>query len=135
MKIVFSEEVAEDIVGRIACGASQADAARAVGVNPRTLQVWLARGRREDAGAYSDFAAAVARARDVREQDLDWPMSLADVRLELERAIRAGSVRAAEIWFREFGKEANDAPALTGIDALDAEDELARKRQGRERGA
>ena len=61
----------------------------------------IARGRREDIGPYSDFAAAVSDARE-RAQQSPGQMSAHEWREHVERAVRAGSTSAMKLWADRF---------------------------------
>lgn len=116
----FSTSTCAAIVERVRVGVSLTEAARAESVDPRTVRQWLQRGRQEGKGAFFDFAAAVDAARAEAEEAARAPMTEAEARQVLEDQIRAGSLRAIELWFREYGRE-EPTPEPTGIDALDAE--------------
>ena len=97
----FTAETRGEILGRVAAGVSLADASRASGVRADTVRDWIARGRREDLGPYSDFEAAVADARKQAEQ-AQGPMSVHEFREHLERSVRAGSVQAMKLWADQY---------------------------------
>jgi transposase-like protein len=97
----FTAETRATIVGHVAAGASLADAARRAGVREKTLTGWLARGRRDDLGPFAVFAADVADARK-RAQQPPGPMTPAEFREHLERAVRAGSVQAMRLWADQY---------------------------------
>jgi transposase-like protein len=107
----FTPEARAEVVGYVGAGASIPDAARAAGVGVDTLKRWLARGRREDLGPYSDFEAAVADARKQARLAPD-PMSPSEFREHLERAVRAGSVQAMKLWADQFLIPPELAPGL-----------------------
>jgi len=107
----FTAETRGEILGRVAAGVSLADASRASGVRADTVRDWLARGRREDLGPYSDFEAAVADARKQARLAPD-PMSPSEFREHLERAVRAGSVQAMKLWADQFLIPPELAPGL-----------------------
>ncbi len=93
----FTEEVRVGILARVSAGASIPDAARAGDVDPSTVKRWLARGRRDQTGDYSEFATAVSDARR-RHAELPPPMSADEFRQRLDAAVRAGSVSAMKLW-------------------------------------
>ena len=59
----FTPETRRALIKRFAAGVSIEDAARALGLRPKTVTHWLTRGRREDAGDYADFARRVDEVR------------------------------------------------------------------------
>lgn len=58
----FTDATREAILATLRQGNFRESAARAAGISPRTLQLWLSRGRREKRGAFGDFFRAVLRA-------------------------------------------------------------------------
>ena len=72
-------------------GLTIADAARVVGIGEKTAKRWLARGRRETSGDYRDFADAVERAREARDQ-AEPPLDPAELKAVVSRAAKKGSV-------------------------------------------
>jgi hypothetical protein len=116
----FDAATCASIAERVRVGVSLADAARAESVDPRTVRGWIQRGRQELKGDYTDFAVAVEAARAEAEEAASAPMTEPQVREVLEDQIRGGSLRALEVWFREYGREEPPAEP-SGIDALDSE--------------
>jgi hypothetical protein len=116
----FDTTICSSIAERVRAGVSLADAARAESVDPRTVRGWLQRGRQEGAGPYFDFAVFVDVARAEAEEAAGGPLTEAEARQILEDQIRGGSLRAIELWFREYGRQEPDPPP-TGIELLDAE--------------
>lgn len=92
---------AERVAGAIEVGASLADAAREVGLAPRTIERWLARGR-EGRSPYRTFAERVDAAR--RRQALPAAtraLTLPQLHAVIDRAARAGNVQAMRlVWAR-----------------------------------
>lgn len=117
----FTQTTCTAIVASLAAGVSLSDAARASSLDPRTVRGWLQRGRQEGEGPYADFAVAVDAARADTEKAASAPMTEAEVRECLEDQVRAGSIRALDLWFKTYGLEEREPPP-TGIDALDASD-------------
>jgi len=93
----FVREVRGALLERFAAGLSLPDAARAVGVNEKTLKGWLTRGRAEADGDYAVFAEAVNGARQAAE-DRPEPMTAEEFQTKLDQAVRAGSVQAMKLW-------------------------------------
>lgn len=93
----FTPEARGALLERFSAGLSLPEAARAVGVNEKTLKGWLTRGRREDIGAYGEFAVAVDAARADAEQR-PAPMTAEEFQAKLDEAVRAGSVQAMKLW-------------------------------------
>ena len=118
----------DEVLEAIRAGASVADAAREAGLSPRTVQRWLARGRREQAGAHRDFTEAVEAAWRARElPPSDEPMGDGELRVAVSEAARAGSIPAMRLcWEMLRADRERRAP-----NALDEFDELARRRARR----
>jgi hypothetical protein len=93
----FTPEARGALLERFAAGLSLPDAARAVGVNAKTLKGWLTRGRAEADGDYAVFAEAVNGARQAAE-DRPEPMTVEEFQAKLDEAVRAGSVQAMKLW-------------------------------------
>jgi len=118
----------DEVLGAIRAGASVADAAREAGLSARTVQRWLARGRREEAGEHRDFTEAVEAAWQARElPSSDPPMDGHELRVSVSEAARAGSVPAMKLyWVMLLADRERRAPT-----SLDEFDELARRRARR----
>lgn len=93
----FVPQVRGALLERFSAGLSLPEAARAVGVNEKTLKGWLTRGRHEAAGDYAVFAEAVDAARADAEQR-PGPMTAEEFQAKLDEAVRAGSVQAMKLW-------------------------------------
>lgn len=93
----FTPEARGALLERFAAGLSLPDAARAAGINEKTLKGWLTRGRHESAGDYAVFAEAVGTARADAEQR-PGPMTAEEFQAKLDDAVRAGSVQAMKLW-------------------------------------
>jgi hypothetical protein len=115
----FTQAICDRIVASVAAGVSLSDAARASSLDPRTVRGWIQRGRQEGEGAFCAFAEAVDAGRAEAEEAASGPLSEVEVRQLLEDQIRGGSIRALEVWFREYGRVEPDRP-LSGIELLDA---------------
>ena len=84
------------LIERTAAGVSLPDACRALDLRESTVKGWLTRGRREEDGDYAEFVAAIEQARqEARERP--GPMDRDELRLEVSRAARAGSVQAMKL--------------------------------------
>jgi hypothetical protein len=91
------------IVASVTHGAGLRDAARESGISLDTLKAWVTRGNREGKGEHTDFAAALTKVRDGRDDD--GPMSAAEFREHLDRAVRSGSVQAMKLLAEILGRE------------------------------
>ena len=126
MSRLFTEEVAERLVGLVSDGLSTADACQQAGVAVETCRHWLKRGRREVDTPYAHFAAEVDRAR--REAALA-SMDDDDFVAHINRAVRAGSVSAMRLWWQvrcDLRRESED-----DVDHFDEIDRLVQKRADR----
>lgn len=104
------------------------DACREVGVQPKTVRNWLAQGRGGDE-RYAEFAAAFDASKEEIEQR-EAPMDREELLLAVSKAARKGSVQAMKL-MEEMLRRGNDDPneEQDGFEELDAEDELAAKRE------
>ncbi len=127
----FTPEVRGALLERVAAGVSMADACRAVGVREKTVKGWLTRGRREGAGVYADFAAAVEAARELARSRRP-PMDADELARVVSDQARAGSVAAMKLRWEmlraDLAATAGSAPVAYPLAEVD---ELARKRQPR----
>ena len=124
----FTPEHRGALIERTAAGVSLRDACRALGLREKTVAGWLARGRREDSGDYTDFAAAIDQARDdVRSRPE--PMDASELARVVSEMARNGSVAAAKLRWEMLCREENpEEPAdLAPVSKID---ELARRRRG-----
>ncbi len=133
----LTAEMLGELVGLLRGGTPLEDACTEVGISPRTLERWRARGRKADEIAtdslYARLALKVAEALEVAKER--GPMSERELEAVLEQAARDGSHNAAlallrarhpEKWApRRTGKEPPPAPPASGMD------ELERRRQER----
>ena len=62
----FSAETRGAVIARVAAGCSFADAARASGISPATLKVWMYRGRSETDTPHAEFAATIEAVRETK---------------------------------------------------------------------
>jgi hypothetical protein len=117
-------------------GATLEEACQQVRVSTKTMKGWLTKGRHELASErdpeYFDFACAWAAATGAAEAEAAKPMTRDEVIEHLEKMVRAGNIRAIETWLKEHPRQGDDdSDAMSGLDALDAEDELAQRREQR----
>lgn len=143
--LLLTDATADRIAGLLRAGNYDAVAARAVGVSPRTLRDWLQRGRTSTLptdDAYRDLAERVDRARAegealhvtriVRAAEDDWHASAWFLERSYPERWGRVSPRPAD-----SGRHDDDvvepvsAPTERGV--FSEVDELARKRQARER--
>ncbi len=116
------------VLAAVEAGCSLRDAAREAGVAPRTVKRWLARGRREQAGAHQEFTEAVEKvwaARELPASD-DPPMGDGELRVAVSEAARAGSVPAMKLYWEMLLADRERRP-----NPLAEFDELARRRARR----
>ena len=95
----FTPEIRETFTCLTEDGLTIADAARVTGIGEKTAKRWLARGRRETDGAYRDFADAVDRAREARDQ-AEPPLDPAELKAVVSRAAKKGSVQAMKLYWQ-----------------------------------
>lgn len=117
------------IMAALRAGASRVDAAREAGIASRTIDRWVARGRRDPDSTYGPFAAEVDRLREARQvPSSDEPVDDAEVQLHLSRAIRNGSVSAMKVWIDTYRRKQVGA-GKKSADPLAELDELAERRR------
>jgi len=92
----FTPEIRGGLIERAAAGVSLRDACRALDVRASTVKGWITRGRREAEGAYADFVGALEEARQ-EARDRPGPMTRDELRCEVARSARAGSVQAMKL--------------------------------------
>jgi hypothetical protein len=119
------------VLARVELGVSFEEAATAAGLKVDTVKGWLARGRREDAGEYADFAAAVAAARAVARA-APAPMDAAELARVVSETARAGSVQAMKLRHEMLRAEAAPAGGAAEPIAQSKIDELAARRRAGE---
>ena len=105
----FTPENRETFAALTEDGLTIADAARATGIGEKTAKRWLARGRRETSGAYADFADAVDRAREARDQ-AEPPLDPAELKAVVSRAAKKGSVQAMKLYWEMIRAEEQPGP-------------------------
>lgn len=93
----FTPQIRGALLERFAAGCSIPDAAKATGVNEKTLKGWLTRGRSDEVGEYADFARDVDEAR-AMAKDLPGRMDEDEFRQYLETAVRNGNTQAMKLW-------------------------------------
>src|SRR5665811_1340181 len=85
------------VLESLLAGASVADAASKHGVAARTVERWIARGRKEPDSKYGPFASAVDDQRAERELPTE-AMTGAEFRQAIDGAVRSGSIPAMRLW-------------------------------------
>lgn len=141
----FTPETRDHIVEIIGEGRPLREAAYSAEVAEKTLKNWIARGRSErDEGLDTDYVTFVEAIEGAREEHRDRakPMTLEELELEVSRSAKNGSVQAQKLYWemirvkdfpdpdkdKEGGQEQAPQGAVDSFDALDGEDELARRR-------
>lgn len=132
---VFGER-SEAVLAALLMGVSVADAARAHEVGERTIESWLAKGRRDPDGRYGDFARQVDAAREERRLPTgDAPDELTEeeIRQLLTVRARAGSIPAIKLFLEKFVRveEPLQARESEAASILAAMDEVAARRAQR----
>jgi hypothetical protein len=87
-------------------GLSIREAAENVGCAPRTIQRWLAKGRKETGGPYASFARAVDKVQGDAEvlAESEPPLTQPEFKAHLIAAVRRGSVSAMKLWNELYGE-------------------------------
>lgn len=129
--VVFTAETRARLLARIEMGTSLSAAAVASGVSANTAKAWLARGRREDSGAYAAFAAAVEAARAVARARPE-PMGADELERLVSEMARAGSVQAAKLRWEMLRASAATTSGASEPVASSKIDELAGRRRAGE---
>lgn len=109
MSTKFSPKTTARIVARLEVGLSFADAARATGTNVATAKGWLRRGRLEESGPYTEFAAEVAEARESAE-GVGGLMDADELARVTSTQARAGSVAAMRLRWAQLQGESGGNP-------------------------
>jgi len=126
----FTTEITEGLIELIGDGLTIKDAALAMEVREKTVRNWLAKGRSDEDGPHAAFAEAIEEAQQEAEGQEE-PMDRDELLLVVSKTARKGSVQAMKLM--EEMLRANKDPASEEtkdpFDALDAEDELAKKRE------
>lgn len=128
----FTPETRGALLERFAAGVSLRDACRAIELREGTVKGWLTRGRREDSGAYAEFAAAVEAAREEAAARPE-PMDADELARAVSQMVRGGSVAAAKLrWEMLLRNHGENREGVTddGDDPLAEVDELAKRRRG-----
>lgn len=124
----FTPENRAEILERTALGLTQADIARELDIRLPTLKKWIARGRREDTGAYADFSRAYEAAREEAKARPE-PMDEAELLIVVSEAARRGSVQAMKLrWEMICADREDEADAEPLEDSFAPIDELAERR-------
>jgi hypothetical protein len=111
----FTPENRGGLIERTAAGVSLADASRDLGLRLPTVKGWLTRGRRESSGPYTEFVAAIERARQ-EAADRPGPMTRDELRLRVSEAARKGSVQAMKLMNELLRGDEIDAMNARGAD-------------------
>jgi transposase len=129
---MFTPEACARLLARVELGVSFEEAATAAGVKVNTAKAWLARGRREDSGAYAAFAADVEAARAVARAR-PAPMDAAELARVVSELARAGSVAAAKLRWEMLREAAASAAAREPVPVTSSTiDQLAARRRAGE---
>lgn len=114
----FTDQNRVGLIARIADGATLDEASRACGIRPKTVAGWLTRGRRDAGGPYSEFAAAVERAREKARSAASKAMTPDEFNEHLAKAIRAGSVSAMKLFYEIRREQESDEPVGDEFDQI-----------------
>jgi hypothetical protein len=126
----FTAETRGALLDLMADGLTLKDACREVEIREKTVKDWLTRGRKESEGDYAEFAVAVDATRE-DAADFEAPMDEAELKLAVSRAAKKGSVAAQKLLWEMLRAATDDDDEDEDADpfeALDAEDEVAKKR-------
>lgn len=115
----------EKVLASIRAGASISDASRHVGYSPRTIEKWLAAGRRDPDSKHGPFARQVEQIRAARQVSDREPLDEAELLTIASEAARKGSIPAMRLVY-EILSAAEAEPVQA--DPLAAVDEIARRR-------
>jgi transposase len=116
----FTPETRGALLERVAAGVSLRDACRAVGLRDGTVKGWLARGRQEGSGPYSEFAEAIDQARQAAK-DRPQPMDADELAQVVSEMARNGSVQAAKLrWEMLRASEGGERAPGDILDELEA---------------
>ena len=122
------ERLSGPVLGSLLAGASVADAAAKHGVAARTVERWLARGRKEPESKYGPFAREVDGRRAERELPTE-AMTGAEFRRAIDGAVRSGSIPAMRLWSELYlGSDDEDSGEPSAIASLA---ERRQRRSGR----
>lgn len=100
----FIPEHRDALIEHTAAGRSLRCACRALGFREATVKGWLTRGRREAAGPYTEFAAAVEQARQAA-QARPGPIGADELARVVSEQARAGSVQAMHLRWAQLRAE------------------------------
>lgn len=90
-------------------GLSVVETAKAIDVSEQTLKGWITRGRKEEAGEYREFVAAVEEARESCKQ-AEAPLTPDEHLLIVSRAARRGSVTAMKLYWDMLRADDGEEP-------------------------
>jgi transposase-like protein len=122
------DSCSEGVLDALLAGVSVADTARQHRIASRTIDRWLARGRRDPESKYGPFAEAVDRTRADRELPPpdERPANPSELKILISKAARKGNVQAMRLLWEVLGSE--DGQDRNQGDILD---ELEAKRRSR----
>jgi hypothetical protein len=125
---LFTPAACYGLIARFARGGSLRGACADLGLEEKTVEAWLTRGRRDGSGEYADFAAAVEAAR---TSSKPWPMGEDELAIVVSAKAREGVVSAMELYWKMLRAPREEARPNVVDDPLAEADELARRRQTR----
>lgn len=129
----FTPETRGALIERFAAGMSVAESCRAIELSEKTAKNWLARGRKEKSGAYTDFVQAVERARADAAARPE-PLTEDEHRRLVADVCRKGSVAALKLAWEMILEDRKPAEeADQEADPLAEIDELAQRRANADR--
>lgn len=126
----FTPEARGALLERTAAGVSLPDACRASGVRLNTVKSWITRGRRDQAGPYTEWVTDLDAARERAAARPD-PLTDAELRRHVSDMVRAGSVAAAKLYWQILSADQVEEVTARDDDPLAELDELARARTQR----
>lgn len=115
------------LVAAFAAGCSTRDAASAAGVGERTVKRWLTDGRRDPAGAFGEFAAAVEDARE-RAVEPGPPLDAHELAVLVSEQARAGNTAAMRLRWQMLRAEREAAEPEAPADPFAAFDRIGESR-------
>ncbi len=125
----FTPETRGAVIERFAIGMNLREISHAVELNEQTLRGWLTRGRKEEAGDYADFAAAVDNAK-AEAAARPEPLTEDEHRRLVAEACRKGSVSAMKLaWEMILDDRKPSEDEQEPVSPLAGVDELAQRRR------
>ena len=125
----FTPDMRGALLERFAAGCSLPDAASACDLNPTTLKGWLARGRKEKATEYAEFAQAVDEARE-GYKNRPVPMDEDELVRVVSESARKGNTTAMKLRWEMLNSRKQEE-AEKPSNPMEALDELAERRAAR----